>query len=241
MQSNFQNFRKFPKIIPINLLVIGAGGGGAGGTYFDFGGYGGNAGGGATVYDTSNVIATDFTYTTTVASNTGGGSQTWNGYSWVTTPGGTGGASYISGVFRSNVGLNAPGGGGTSGAGGGSAGAGSSTSGSVYSDITGSGVYYAGGASGGAKQLYIGGIGYGASGSSPGSAGGGGAGGGKWGTTEYPGAHGGGGAGGRVIMRCRQDAYTTYTASGATFTTVTINNIVYALFTWNTSGSIIFT
>ncbi len=240
LQSTFQNVRKFPKIIPINLLVIGAGGGGAGGTYYGDG-RGGNAGYAATVYDTSNVITTNFTYTVTVASSTGGGYQNWNGSSWVITPGGTGGASYISGTFRSNVGLTAPGGSGTSGFGGGSGGAGLSTSGSVYSAITGSGVYYASGASGGGYKVFIGGTGAGASGSSPGSAGGGGGGAGTaFGYTGL-GANGGGGAAGIVIMRCRQNAYTTYTASGVTQTTVTIDSIVYTLFTWNTSGTIIFT
>jgi len=240
LQSIFQNFRKFPKIIPINLLVIGAGGGGAGGAYYNDG-RGGNAGYAATVYDTSNVITTNFTYTVTVASSTGGGSQTWNGSSWVVTPGGTGGASYISGTFRSNVGLTAPGGSGTAGFGGGSGGAGLSTPlGGVYSAITG-GAYYASGASGGGYQVYIGGTGGGASGSSPGSAGGGGGGAGTAFGYQGLGAPGGGGAAGIVIMRCRQDAYTTATQSGATQTTVTIDSIVYTLFTWNTSGTIIFT
>ena len=244
IQSIFQNSRKFPKIIPISLLVVGAGGGGAGGTYYGDG-RGGNAGYGATVYDTSNAIATDFTYTVTVAGGTGGGSQTWNGSSWVVTPGGTGDASYISGNFRVNAGLNAPGGSGTSGIAGGSGGAGQSTysiTPFVYSSITGAGDYYSGGGGGGGKQVYIGGTGAGASGSTPGQGGGGGGGAGtSFGYTGL-GANGGGGAAGVVIMRCRQDAYTTYTATGSPNVTFpTIDSIVYSVFKWTTSGSITFT
>ena len=244
MQSIFQNYRKFPKIIPISLLVVGAGGGGAGGTYYGDG-RGGNAGYGATVYDTSNAIATDFTYTVTVAGGTGGGSQTWNGSSWVVTPGGTGAESYISGHFRVNAGLTAPGGYGTSGIAGGSGGAGQSTADItpfVYSSITGAGGYYSGGGSGGGASLFVGGIGTGASGGVPGQGGGGGAGAGtSFGYTGL-GANGGGGAAGVVIMRCRQDAYTTYTATGSPDVTFpTIDSIVYSVFKWTTNGSIKFT
>ena len=244
MQIMFKNSRKFPKVIPINLLVVGAGGGGAGGTYYGDG-RGGNAGYGATVYDISNVIATDFTYTVTVAGGTGGGSQTWNGSSWVLTPGGTGNASYISGNFREYAYISASGGSGTGGYAGGSGGAGQSTysiTPFVSSSITGNSLSYSGGGAGGGYKAYIGGTGFGASGSTPGQAGGGGGGAGNsFGYTGL-GAGGGGGAAGVVIMRCRQDAYTTYTATGSLNVTFpTINFIVYSVFKWTTSGSITFT
>ena len=245
IQSIFQNFRKFPKLIAMNILVVGAGGGGAGGTYYGDG-RGGNAGYGATVYNTGNVIVTDSTYTVTVAGGTGGGSITWNGSSWVVTPGGTGGASYISGNFRWNAGLSAPGGSGTSGIAGGSGGAGLSTYNStpfVYNNITGDTVYYSGGAAGGGAAVYLGGTGAGAPGSAPGQGGGGGGGAGtSFGYTGL-GGNGGGGAAGVVIMRCERNAYTAYTTTGnsPTVTPLTIDNIVHSVFKWTTSGSITFT
>ena len=243
LQSAFQNFKSSVKIINIDLLVVGAGGGGAGGTYFDSGGYGGDAGRGATVYDTSNRVIVNSSYTVTVAAATNYGEQVWNGSSWVTTAGGNGGASSISGIFGINAGLNAPGGLGTSSAGGAGSGVGLNTysiTPNVYSAIAG-GNYYGGGASGGTYRTYLGGAGAGTSGSSYGSAGGGGNGGSTSFGASGVGARGGGGAAGIVIMRCRQDAYTSYTASGATVTTITIDSIVYSLFTWTTSGSITFT
>ena len=245
LQSAFQNFKSSVKVIPISLLVAGAGGNGAGGIDYYSGGQGGDAGRGGTVYDTINRIQVNSNYTITVGNSSATyGERVWNGSSWVTTAGGNGGTSSISGKFGLNTGLSAPGGLGTSSAGGGSGGAGLNTyslTPAVYSEIIGSGVNYSGGASGGTYRTYVGGAGVGADGINYGNPGGGGNGGSVSFGASGVGARGGRAATGAVIMRCKQSDYTSYTATGATVTTVTVNSIVYTLFTWTTSGSITFT
>ena len=240
IHSAFQNFRSSVKVIPINLLVAGAGG-------IDYysGGQGGNAGRGGTVYDNSNRIEVNSNYTITVGSSSATyGERVWNGSSWVDTAGGNGGASSVSGKFGLDTGLYADGGLGTGSVGGGSGGAGLNTyslTPSVYSEINGTGANYGGGGSGGTYRTYLGGAGAGLDGTGYGQASWGGNGGNIAFGASGVGARGGRAASGVVIMRCKQSDYTSYTATGATVTTITVSSIVYTVFTWTTGGSITFT
>ena len=232
IQVAFQSFKNFTRSISINLLVIGAGGGGYSGNYavaLGGNGYGGNGGFGATISNNVNTIKTNTLYTVTVAPA--------NGYN----QGQAGAASSITGVFESNIGLTAAGGasgGGTGGAGGGNGSSGTGTNGTIPEYGAGS---YGGGGAGGAYNNSYGGSNPGAVGSQPGQGGGGGAGGStNFGYNGYPGA-GGNGAAGVVKIRMNPTAYTSYTATNVTFTSITVDSIVYSLFTWTTSGNITFT
>lgn len=250
IHSVFQNFKSSVKIIAVDLLVVGAGGGasaGQGGTSDISTGQGGNAARGATVSSSSNRVKINSSYTIQVGiAGSGGFQQSTSPFTRVS--GTDGGSSSISGVFGVNTGLTAAGGLGTGSFGGGTVN-GSSRNGlnttgitpSTTNSITGSSITYGGGGGGGTARSYIGGSGAGANGSNPGRAGFGGNGGSTSFGWSGTGASGGNGAGGTVIMRCRQDAYTTFTQTNATVTTITVNNVTYKVFTWITGGTITFT
>ncbi len=235
LQSTFQNFRKFPKIIPIDFVVVGGGGAAspgypntgisAIGTSGTNGGAAGNGGGGASSYS--------------------GAASFWekNLASWITLTVGGGGTSGGGGVseikfagFKTGVDTSAGGGAPGSGWGGGtlvivgsyyarngSTGPGNGT----ISYVTGAGYGY-GGAGGAAFANGTPGS-HGAGGT--GNGGGGGGGGGNT-NSGGPGGHGGSGT---VVVRCTTSDFSSYSATG---TPVVTTSGVYTLFKFTQSGTL---
>lgn len=242
IQSIFQNFRKHPRIIPIDFTVVGAGGHGysgypntglsATGTSGTGGGSAGNGGnGGAVVTGIASFWETisNTLINVTVGAGTDGSGQssliqfdnfkTWTN---VTSSGGAVGSGWAGGSLVIVGGYYAR---------NGSGGLISNGSGNGYSYVT--QTYYGSGGAGG-TAFNNGNTGaHGANNS--GNGGGGGHGGGN--TTN--GGPGGNGGSGFVNIRCKQSDCSSYSATGVpAVTTITISSVIYTLFTFNTSGTL---
>lgn len=252
IQSKFQNFRKFPKIIPIDFTVVGAGGHGysgypntgassSGQSQGNGGGSGGNGGNGGVVLTGTasfweTIIRNQFgslltpLINVTVGAGSGESSAIWfdNFKTWtnVTSPGGAAATNWAGGTLVT-TGSSPP----YFYARNGSGGLISNGSNSGFSYVT--GTYYGNGGAGGPA---FGNGNQGAHG--PSNSGSGGQGGHGGGNTTIGGPPGQGGSG-FVHIRCKQSDFSSFSATGGpVLTTITISNVIYTLFTFNTSGTL---
>ena len=251
MQSTFRNFRKYPRKITVDFLIVGAGGGGSYAdpyTSLSGGGNGGNGGNGGSVssFTTTFWSIADNWINVTVGAPGGSGGYVSGGY----YSGQTGVSSSIAAqgtaftlipATPTGISATADGGAGKGGYGGGSLvtiGAYNARNGSAGSGGTYSYVDQFSHAQGGAGGPAFSQGNAGANGAAnTGNGGRGGQGGGNtWG-----GGPGGNGGSGFVTIRCKISDISSYSATGlGSVTSITISNVAYNLYKFNSSGSIQF-